>query len=478
MISSIPSHPVQVSGFFQEAIVKRFELILANQSFFNNTSFTLQKVIYTVAKLAAFSLILLAATLIGNRLYRFCQTPRIILDQIPPQEIRQIPHLQTDQERLEATSYLENIWSNYNPNTRTSNEFEFSSWQLLFNIILVKEYSNSPICNIAHYDHYLSNILMEFKNDPTIFVLPGEGLNLATDMDSIRLKKILASAFGLGKQMVLVPLVNSVHCITAGFCSDGTVKLIDSMNSSILDVDDLINQLNSEKIKNVDGHSILFHGEYVNTNIQKGGNQCIRFSTLYCYNMAKKRDLNAYEEVNGAFASGNLKIFDDYKQMDGGSRIADMKPFSIDIYLEFMRSWAYRTQGILVDSWQQLTLNEIMKNNTNNSIFFSCQNDSKAFPFLCSKPPIYKLNFIDENGSHLVDTLEDLPLTNIVLPNNFENTCLKEIILTDKACKQIFVINGNNIQTKLYTLLPNQNLYLYNPQNNKKRSFFDLEGWS
>jgi hypothetical protein len=195
--------------------------------------------------------------------------------------------------------------------------------------------------------------------------------------------------------------------------------------------------------------------------------------------MAKKRDLNAFEEVNGAFIEGKLKKFNDYKQMDGCSKVADMRPFAKDIYLEFMRSWAYRTQGVLVDSWQQLTFNEIMKNKKEGQILLACQNDSNTLPFLCTKPSTYKLNFTDENGHHFIgDTLNDFPLTGINLPQDFKDSSLKDILLADKSLKQILFTDGDTMQTKLFTLLPGQNLYLFNPQSNKKRSFFDLGGWS
>jgi hypothetical protein len=197
--------------------------------------------------------------------------------------------------------------------------------------------------------------------------------------------------------------------------------------------------------------------------------------------MAKKRDINAFQEINGAFAEGKLKKFNDYNQTDAGSRILDMGSFTNDLYIEFMRSWAYRARGMLIDSWQELTLNEIFKDKRDQTTFLASQNDPSALPFLLADYPLYdeKLYYSDGNGNHLiVDKLDDLPIHRINLHQDFKDSSLKEILSADKELKQILFTDGDILQTKLFTLAPNQNLYLFDPINNEKRSFFDLEGWS
>jgi hypothetical protein len=132
----------------------------------------------------------LAAVLMGKTFYSFCHPPRIITDPIPePQELRQVPQPISDQERIEAQSFLESIWSDYSAKTKMSNQFEFIDWQYLFNSDLPFEYSESPLCAVAPYEHNLSNILLEFQNDPNVFVLPGAGLDLSLETDKARLKK-------------------------------------------------------------------------------------------------------------------------------------------------------------------------------------------------------------------------------------------------------------------------------------------------
>jgi len=125
-----------------------------------------------------------------------------------------------------------------------------------------------------------------------------------------------------------------------------------------VDVKDMERRLNTANLMDHTKKSLHFSGRFINTHIQKGGHECLRFATLYCYHMAVRKDLTAFEEVNGAFLKGRLRCFEDYKKIAGSPRVQSLKNKTCD-YRTFMLSWTYRTFGLTVNAWWQLTLNEL-----------------------------------------------------------------------------------------------------------------------
>jgi hypothetical protein len=71
-------------------------------------------------------------------------------------------------------------------------------------------------------------------------------------------------------------------------------------------------ELNGQSILNRKGEKINFQVKYIRTNVQKK-NDCWLFSCLYPYKIAQKRDIEAYQEVNGAFLEGKWEEINDYK---------------------------------------------------------------------------------------------------------------------------------------------------------------------
>lgn len=168
------------------------------------------------------------------------------------------------------------------------------------------------------------------------------------------LRNYLSIAFAVGKELVLARVCNDRHTALVAFRSDGQFKIIDSMSGNNIDKGALTKSLNRACIQDSQGKTIQFNGTYVNTCLQKGGYECMRFSFLYGYHMARKNSIEAYKEVNGAFAAGKLKTFEDIDKIDGSVEMEDASRVDRDNYKSFMRSWAYRSVNIPVDSWKDL----------------------------------------------------------------------------------------------------------------------------
>ena len=117
------------------------------------------------------------------------------------------------------------------------------------------------------------------------------------------------------------------------------------MSGKILDLSSLTAALNAADIRDAKGNKIDFQGEYINTHLQKGGRECMRFSTLYAYQIAKKRSRTLYQEVNGAFAAGKLHTLTDLDQIDGSIPLKDASNVPTQNYKTFMNHWAFAVLG-------------------------------------------------------------------------------------------------------------------------------------
>lgn len=223
-------------------------------------------------------------------------------------------------------------------------------------------------------DKFEGNIIRSFESDPKVFFIPSEYYsntntkhdtelshknNLNRNEGINTLKDILIAAFATNKELVVGRFGNHFHAITVAVKSNGEFRIIDSMLDNAVNLDNIINQLNDASIKDSQGKKIHFTGTYINTRIQKTGSECMRFATLYAYQIAKKRDLDAFEEVNGAFAHGQLQRFEDYSTIDGTHRMRDASSLSPEHYLPFMQSWGYRALGFRVNRWQDITMSDL-----------------------------------------------------------------------------------------------------------------------
>ncbi|WP_068467652.1 hypothetical protein [Candidatus Protochlamydia phocaeensis] len=229
------------------------------------------------------------------------------------------------------------------------------------------ENDDSPQSNILS-DMSLGNLLKQLDEDSKAIFIPnpqfinpykGENSNPDTEEGFNVLKKYLSSAFAIGKEFVVFRFTNNVHTIVGAFRSDGKFKIIDSLLDNTVDLNRLTDALNQAQIKDAAGNPLTFRGKYINTHLQKGGHECIRFATLYGYQMAKRQSFKGYKEVNGALAEGRLRSFEDIFRINEVPLIKDASSVPSQNYKSFMHSWAYRTQGIKKNSWKDLTLADI-----------------------------------------------------------------------------------------------------------------------
>lgn len=224
----------------------------------------------------------------------------------------------------------------------------------------VKHYSNNYI---GPDDSELSNLFLQCQDPEILFISRKEqracsAFNINDQSNMELLTKKLKTAFLDGKKMAFLILDTGSHAIAAGFSSDGSFIIVDSLLNHSVDPKKMERMLNEAKLKNHTQKEIRFTGQFINTHIQKGGHECLRFATLYCYHMAVRKDLTAFKEVNGAFLEGRLRCFEDYKKITGAPRIDSLKDKAYK-YRTFMQSWLYRSFGLTVNAWWQLTLHEL-----------------------------------------------------------------------------------------------------------------------
>lgn len=211
--------------------------------------------------------------------------------------------------------------------------------------------------------------MQEFKDSKDAFFIP-RYLNPAEEKDCTVLTNALKASFAAGKKMVIAQVGTSDHAVALGIMVNGQFKIIDSTYQTVVDIEALTKVINQANIKNNQGKTIAFEGEYVRTSLQRGL-ECYRFSMLYCYQLAKKLDLEAYQEVNGAFLDGRLKTYEDHKNIGGSRRVKDLiniKTHAYD-YRPFMDSWALRICGFKVNKWQEIALKDINENHGQLAVY-------------------------------------------------------------------------------------------------------------
>lgn len=216
-------------------------------------------------------------------------------------------------------------------------------------------------CSITPGQDPMGNLLRSFDSDLEVLIEP-KVYRLDKQEDIQSLLEVLKAAFATGRRLVGVQLEHPTypHALAAAVSNDGHFRIIDSCSDVSVDMNKLTQQFNAACIPDSAGRPLKFQGEFINTHLQKGTNECIRFATLYLYQILKKRDLNAFEEVNGAFADGKLKRFEDYATIGSSRRLRDASGVPAASYEPFMLSWAHRCKGLSVDRWQDVTLQDII----------------------------------------------------------------------------------------------------------------------
>jgi hypothetical protein len=354
----------------------------------------------------------------------------------------------------ESHAFLEKMWADYLRNTDLGAPASLEQFG-------AEKKHDTGIMSSTEPDHRLANLPLKLRNDPFTLFMPVQ----VVPTNSLELKVLietLQAAFNTGKELVVVKLATDKHAVLGAFSITGEFKLIDSMSSQVIDPKQLESNLNQAQVLGKNGIPIPFHGEYINTRIQKGGNTCRRICTLYAYHIAKKRNLEAYQEVNGAFLEGRLNTFEDYVHIDGASckKTVSTTPAS---YAKFMESWAYRSYGYVVDHWHQLPLSDLADGKlTYPYATLTCiKLDGSPLPKgACTNPELKDIQWefgVDKGDGifipiHSIDTLE---LEEV----KFDRTpqTLGEVIPQDKSIRYIFCEKGNP-HLKIVHLRPGEKL--------------------
>lgn len=336
-------------------------------------------------------------------------------------------------------------------------------WRTIF-LTLEEEFAAGPISKVRPEDHKLSNLILDCQEDEEAYFIPANSLAAASSTFAYALdpshpaqleflKRTLHAAFLSGKKIVVVRLGNDIHAVAAGFMSNGNFKIIDSMSTGTVNIQTLTQSLNQASIKNNEGESISFQGEYVNTHLQRGGHECIRFATLYCYYMYKQKSLEAFKEVNGAFFEGKLQCFEDYKKIKGSTKIYSINNDKVD-YADFMRSWTYRMQGLTIDKWEDIPF-KMIKQEEDGGVMQAFCLQKGVLPKTIYIPSALIL-VDDQMSERIVYNLDAMPKDQEIFLED-ENDILGSLSLPSE--KRLIICEEDNPKPRLYRLLAGQKLY-------------------
>jgi len=371
-----------------------------------------------------------------------------------------IPEPPSAEKILESNAFIEKMWQEYKEKTDLGAPASLEQFR-------IEKSLDTGNFSTVQPDYKLANLPLKLQNDPYTLFLP-DVIHPANAEEVKKLTDTLQAAFTIGKEMVVVRFGTNMHAVLGAFSITGEFKLIDSMSSQVINHKELENKLNQAKISNKNGNFISFQGDYINTRIQKGGNTCLRISTLYAYQIAKRRDMDAYQEVNGAFLEGRLNTFEDYACIDGASSRKKTVTTIPASYTKFMNSWAYRSYGYTVDDWRQLPLSDL----TNEALIFpntdtTCINlESKL------ELPIINSSF-DSDSYHLELGLEKgdgvfIPIKSANLEEiSYDSTpkTFADAIKNKNVCYILY--EKNNPKLKIFNLRPGEKLMRRSWDDNK-----------
>lgn len=221
------------------------------------------------------------------------------------------------------------------------------------------------------------------------------------------LSKTLNTAFSKGFEMVVGRFGNSTHAVVGIFKSNGEFFVLDSMFDHSINLNTTASYLNQAEIKNSKGAPISFKGKTINTHLQKDGNQCTLFAALYAIRIAESGDLNAYQEVNGAFFEGKLKTFEDIRHIPGSKKMAEAAKISRDRYLDFMKSWVCRCLGYPCDDVKNMPVSYISKMHLNEPflVYVNQKGEPETVKFSLNTPS--RIPYIKFKSGKMVQLFSD-----------------------------------------------------------------------
>lgn len=203
-----------------------------------------------------------------------------------------------------------------------------------------------------------------FDNDPDICFV-NETVNV---QDHAALINILSSAFSQRKKIAVLTFGDHRHAECAAFDAQGNFIILAGWVGihTVSNIHGLSHTLNAAAIKDDQGKVITFSGHYIDTGLQQGGHHCTRIAEIYKFQIAKDRDLQAYQKVNAAFYDKNLHSFEDIDKISACRELKTL-PKSNSLYdwestqFAFFLSWIYRTYGIKQNNWKDIPIHNIAK---------------------------------------------------------------------------------------------------------------------
>ncbi len=156
--------------------------------------------------------------------------------------------------------------------------------------------------------------------------------------------KIIATGV-VGSGSHWVTLVVSRH--------DSSIRVLDSMQSThYFSVTELGQIVDVFKNLGVFPGSNAVKTEQIVTGQQRDGHNCMIFALLNAHQVAKKSDLNAYQEVTHALVSGKLNKYEDINKIGDSNERVEIPQFVYvsETYHPFMNSFRQKTQQ-LIQEW-------------------------------------------------------------------------------------------------------------------------------
>lgn len=283
-------------------------------------------------------------------------------------------------EKTKAEQFLKDQWAHYKLAINGEGVQSLGMKLGTLHLYNMRERGNEFMSNQLP-DARMTQPLTQFENDPDVFVIPDPYFVKTRDPSPLldneeniqQLVKTANAAFLTGRKLVVGRFVSNTHAYVLTVTNTGKVTVIDSMRNQSVDLTPIVRAFNQFPFKLVNGIQPHFEGKIINTHLQKGGSDCTRFATLYAYQIAKEKDVEAYQTVNGAFMEGKLKTFEDYTKITGSKRVADATAVSEEKTKPFCQSWVYRNIGFKQDNWEDMTIQELqLEMNDHEEYIFNC----------------------------------------------------------------------------------------------------------
>ena len=167
----------------------------------------------------------------------------------------------------------------------------------------------------------------------------------------------IAEKFRSGKSLATAVLGNGAHWVSLVVDHESrTVTVLDSMQGTGYFSEEEKSQLGAIFKEQVFRGDDPVPVNLVATGQQRDGNNCMIFALLNAHQVAKKANVNAYQEVTAALAGGTLQRYDDALSIGApgaGGRVNRLaKPpagYDSSRYRPFMEAFREKTRGLITE---------------------------------------------------------------------------------------------------------------------------------